>query len=722
MADNDVELTIGAKIDQLIAAVDESKSHIESIKGSVETAGESFKKLGEIIGIAFSVEAMKQFVETMAELGEQTEIMMARLGLSADAVVNLSGVAKLTGSSIEGMSLAIERMSLGVQRSTADALGPQAQALKVLGLNAKDLIGIPADEYFSKLADAVSKFNPSLNLTNALMILGGRGVQQMIPALRLGAEGFKQMQDAVRQSQEGLAAAIPGMADTHNKLEFLSLSAQSLGARIFTVLKPAIDLIVTSMTKWIQSLDTKTIQDFAKALIETLGNAIIGLIGLFDELGASLDDIATKFKRVLAGAAIGGALGALGGPGGAAGGAIIGGGIVAAWDAFIASFNTGAEKAGRNLTEKQTELVARVKAMMKELSDAISGGASHGDDHGGGGGQNAAAINEGARASLEAQRARYETELSLLQQTLAKKKILYDLDAGLWKTSDDQKFASTMAATEAEFEQERATLQKIRDLWPAHSKEWEAENQKMVAATAKFSTEMVNLNAQSLLSMKSKWDEVFGSLQSSFNGQLRGLLAGTTTFTQAFRSIIGDMVIYFIQAIEKMVFQWLAGQAAQLFATQSTTGAKAAAEAAAAAETLPIRVASFTSAITADAALAFAGIFANLAPFLGPAAAGPAAAGEATVLAQLAAVPKFETGAWQVPSTMYAQIHKDEMIVPAGPAQAIRDGAKVGGGSPIHIHAIDAAGVADFIKTNAPALAVAVTNYQGRNRSTRPKW
>ena len=96
---------------------------------------------------------------------------------------------------------------------------------------------------------------------------------------------------------------------------------------------------------------------------------------------------------------------------------------------------------------------------------------------------------------------------------------------------------------------------------------------------------------------------------------------------------------------------------------------------------------------------------------LGPAAIGPAAAGQASVHAAGAALPSFDAGAWSLPSDMIAQVHRGEMIVPAGPAQAIRDGAGGGGGgvsvnhqTHFNVTAMDARGVSRFLRSNGKAI------------------
>jgi hypothetical protein len=101
---------------------------------------------------------------------------------------------------------------------------------------------------------------------------------------------------------------------------------------------------------------------------------------------------------------------------------------------------------------------------------------------------------------------------------------------------------------------------------------------------------------------------------------------------------------------------------------------------------LPLRAGKFISDITADAALVFAGIFANLAPLLGPGASVPAAAGQAATMGQLALVPKFESGAYNVPMNTLAYIHQGEMIVPASFAEGMRNGGRGMGGGDINVH------------------------------------
>jgi hypothetical protein len=131
--------------------------------------------------------------------------------------------------------------------------------------------------------------------------------------------------------------------------------------------------------------------------------------------------------------------------------------------------------------------------------------------------------------------------------------------------------------------------------------------------------------------------------------------------------------------------------------------------------------------ILSSAAETFAGVFGFLAPLMGPFAAGPAAAAQASVAGMAGAVASADIGMWQVPRDQLALIHQNELIMPAGPAGALRnmltnapngggaDGIGAGGGSVaihptthFHVNAMDGASVASWMRSNGPGMAKAL--------------
>ena len=100
------------------------------------------------------------------------------------------------------------------------------------------------------------------------------------------------------------------------------------------------------------------------------------------------------------------------------------------------------------------------------------------------------------------------------------------------------------------------------------------------------------------------------------------------------------MIIKWIELCEQMVVKWAAAQLAQTTAATTGPAARAAAEESAASAGMLGTVANAIKAIMTDAAQTFAGVFAFLSPVMGPAAAGPAEAAQASV----AAAAVFDVG------------------------------------------------------------------------------
>ncbi len=112
----------------------------------------------------------------------------------------------------------------------------------------------------------------------------------------------------------------------------------------------------------------------------------------------------------------------------------------------------------------------------------------------------------------------------------------------------------------------------------------------------------------------------------------------------------------------------------------------------------------------ADAAQTFAGVFAFLAPTMGPAAAGPAAAAQASVSA--AAI--FDVGTDYVVRGGLALIHPGETIIPAargsGPFTGAGVGTQIHAPVSISVSALDSQSVDRFFSNNQRQLMRAIND------------
>jgi hypothetical protein len=301
-------------------------------------------------------------------------------------------------------------------------------------------------------------------------------------------------------------------------------------------------------------------------------------------------------------------------------------------------------------------------------------------------------------------------EIKVLRQGLAEKKIVFDAEANQFQITQNQKFALLEAETQKEYEAELALLQQEAAIGSLSVAQRQGVLNKIAELEAKHRTDMIKLDEQAIARQQQMWTASLNVIEGAFNSQLRGLLAGTTTWSQAFKSILGDIIIKFIEMCEEMVVKWLAAELARTTASTTGAAARAAADQSAASSGILANAASAMQAIMTDAAQAFAGVFAFLAPTMGPAAAGPAAAAQASVSA--AAV--FDVGTDYVVRGGLALIHAGETVIPAargsGPYTGGGLGPQIHAPVSINVSALDSQSVARFFNDNSKHMLRAIND------------
>ena len=236
----------------------------------------------------------------------------------------------------------------------------------------------------------------------------------------------------------------------------------------------------------------------------------------------------------------------------------------------------------------------------------------------------------------------------------------------------------------------------------------------VIEATRRRDDQIAELTRSALQQQERDYQAFGASITQAFNSQLRGLLAGTTNWHTAFTNMLQDLLIKFIEWCETTVEHYVLAEAMKTAATTSGVAARTSAEQGGAAASLGAQGAAMVRSILSSAAETFAGVFGFLAPLMGPLAIGPATAAQATVAGMAGAVASADIGMWQVPRDQLALIHQNELIMPAGPAGALRDmlttapdGAGAGGGGSVaihptthfHVNAIDSASVASWMRS-----------------------
>jgi hypothetical protein len=255
--------------------------------------------------------------------------------------------------------------------------------------------------------------------------------------------------------------------------------------------------------------------------------------------------------------------------------------------------------------------------------------------------------------------------------------------------------------------------------------EIKAINNKEAEALGNIAEQERQANAKAAEESAREWKSFADDTASLINGQVDGVLRGTTSIAQAFKNMAASA----IEDVIKFCIKWAAEHAATIAANIFGLGAQTAATGAAVAtQTGEIAAGAAAqkainaSTITGDASRAAAGAYAAVAgiPIIGPVLA-PAAA--AVAFGAVEAFGSFDKGAWTVPSDMIALIHAGEKVVPAGPPARFLDAMAAGSGgdaslgrrsltvspvSNVHIHSMDSETVASTLMGNNRAILKAV--------------
>ncbi len=326
------------------------------------------------------------------------------------------------------------------------------------------------------------------------------------------------------------------------------------------------------------------------------------------------------------------------------------------------------------------------------------------------------ASDDAIRAAQIAAAGEVAAEADATRQKLA----LYADEAREHEITIAQKLASSRQALGEELAAEVAALQQEAALGDQSLAQKERIDEQILAVERRTQDEMVALTRKAVDEQASQYQAFAGTVTQAFNSQLHGLLSGTESWRQAFKNVLEDLLIKFIEWGEATVVHQVATEAAKTAATTAGVTARTGAEQAGAAASLATQAATMVRSILSSAAEAFTGVFGFLAPIMGPFAAGPATAAQATVASMAGAVAAADIGMWRVPEDMLTLVHHNELVMPAAEAGAFRgllsSEAPSGAQSAVHIHpttnfhvsAVDSGSVAQWMKANSATMMGAI--------------
>lgn len=263
----------------------------------INTAGKTLLT----VGLAASAPLLTS-VKVFADQGSALNDLSARTGDSVESLSKLQFAAAQTGTDFESLEGGLRKLNSNV----GDALSGNAAAAESfnrLGLSARELSQLPAEQRLGKIADALSRIPDEARRTAATMDILGRAGTMLLPMLRDGSQGLFELTNRAEELGIVMSTAEAQAADNlGDRLDEIGAVAKRTAISIGSALAPAAQLMAD------QVLGAATaMREFADAnpgVIETVAMATAGVAAG----GAGLMAVANTIGAV--GSTIGGVSGA----------------------------------------------------------------------------------------------------------------------------------------------------------------------------------------------------------------------------------------------------------------------------------------------------------------------------------------------------------------------------------------------------------------------------
>jgi len=320
---------------------------------------------------------------------------------------------------------------------------------------------------------------------------------------------------------------------------------------------------------------------------------------------------------------------------------------------------------------------------------------------------------------VEYARSKYTEDSKQYFEALKVRQEAYRAYADDWKKTTD-----SLATAQAELGS-KLLAEDMRDIAKQAEQHQQAitrqiqQEQRLAEAKRELDQQLIDQSARS-------YQKMFEPLTRELARSGTQMLTGTITLRRAVANVGQSMVQDFLRIGLRRVSTWLSSELAMSEATAAGVATRGAMEEGAASKSILLTAATAIKNIATKAVEVMASVYAAIAgiPYVGPfLAPAMAIAAGATVIGYASKVVSA-SGGYDIPRGVnpMAQLHTEEMVLPAPLANAVRDMASNGGSNgrglaDVHIHATDATSFKRLVKRERRAVFSAMDQML---RSRRP--
>lgn len=290
-----------------------------TLRGMAGGAGNLAGAMGSLTPL-LSAGGLIGMAKASLDAGDAMNDLAQRTGISVESLAKFKKAAAVSGTDIESVAKASQKLSKGLYDAATAGKGPAADALQELGIKATDAAGKvrSADSVMLDIATKFKSMPDGVEKTALAIKLFGKSGAEMIPMLNMGG-------DAIDKLKVKMTAAFAAKADEYNdKLAVLSGKVGALGMDLTIALLPALEAITNAVIAGIDAFNKlpepiravaggvallsmafvalAPVINGAIALAEMLGGLELGAViaGWLGAVGPALAGITAAFSGLLA--------------------------------------------------------------------------------------------------------------------------------------------------------------------------------------------------------------------------------------------------------------------------------------------------------------------------------------------------------------------------------------------------------------------------------------
>ncbi|MDT3708175.1 MAG: hypothetical protein ROZ09_15240 [Thiobacillus sp.] len=269
-----------------LSAVDKTRAAFDSLKNNLKSAETQSRSLSSAMGMlvpSLTLAGLAAVAKSSIDAADALNDMSQRTQVSVKDLASFKLAAEQSGTSLESVGKAIQRLNLSVSQAATDK--GMAESLRNLGITSTD-----ARERLFQLADAYAKSGGQGRQLADMQKVLSKSYADTLPLLSQGSQALRDSAIAAGSYSDAMAKLAPDADKFNDELARMKINSAGAGAAILTD-------IVPPMADWLGSVNV---------LIERYGvlTGVLAGIGAAAVPGITAGDLAgdvsvSAFKRQL---------------------------------------------------------------------------------------------------------------------------------------------------------------------------------------------------------------------------------------------------------------------------------------------------------------------------------------------------------------------------------------------------------------------------------------